>query len=70
MQGWGEEGEGEMSEGSSMDASHQHMQIDSQWELAVGLRELQQGPWNNLGGGKRREVGGRFKREGTNVNLH
>ena len=43
--------------------------IDSQWEFAVCLRELKQGLCNNLGGGMGRDLGGRFKNEGTYVYL-
>ena len=37
--------------------------------FAVWLRELKQGLCNNLEGGMGREMGGRFKREGTYVYL-
>ena len=43
--------------------------IDSQWEFAVWLRELEPGICNNLGGEMGWEVEGRLKREGTNVSL-
>ena len=37
--------------------------INSQWEFAVWLRKLKQGPCINLEGWMGREMGGRFKRE-------
>ena len=43
--------------------------IDSQWEFAVCLRELKQGLCINLEGSMGREMGGRFQREGTYVDL-
>ena len=43
--------------------------IDSQWEFAVCLRELKQGLCNNLVGRMGRDLGGRFKNEGTYVYL-
>ena len=43
--------------------------IDSQWEFAVCLRELKQWLCINLEGWTGREMGGRFKREGTYVYL-
>ena len=42
--------------------------IDSQWELAVCLRQLKQELYTNLGG-RVGEMGERFKREGTYVYL-
>ena len=39
--------------------------IASQWEFAVCLRELKQWLCINLEGWTGREMGGRFKREGT-----
>ena len=44
-------------------------QIDSQGEFAAWLRKLKQGLSVNLEGGDGREMGGRFKREGTYVYL-
>ena len=41
--------------------------IDHQWEFAVWLRKLKQGLCINLEGGMRREMGGRFRREGIYV---
>ena len=43
--------------------------IDSQREFAVCLRELKQGLCINYRGGMGKEMGGRFKREGTYVHL-
>ena len=43
--------------------------IDSQQEFAVWLRKLKQGLCIIIGGGMGREMGGRFKREGTYVYL-
>ena len=43
-----------------------YVKIDSQWEFAVCLRECKQGLCNNREG---KEIGGRFKREGTYVHL-
>ena len=43
--------------------------IDSQQEFAVWLRKLKQGLCINLEGWGGREMGGRFKREGTYVYL-
>ena len=43
-----------------------YVKIDSQWEFAVCLRECKQGLCNNLEG---KEMGGKFKREGTYVYL-
>ena len=41
-----------------------------QWEFAAGLRELKQGLCSNLKrGGMQREMGEKFKREGTYVYL-
>ena len=67
---WGgeEEGEGEMYGYSNMETYNTICKIDSQWEFAVLLRELKQGFCNNIEG-RDREVGGRFKREGTYVYL-
>ena len=41
--------------------------IDSQWEFAVGLRELKQGLCINLEGRVGTEIRRRFKKEGTYV---
>ena len=43
--------------------------IDSQWEFAVCLRELNPGLCNNLEGWDGEKVGERLKREGTYVYL-
>ena len=43
--------------------------IDSQREFAVWLRKLKQGLCINLEGGRGRETGARFKREGIYVDL-
>ena len=43
--------------------------IDSQWEFAVWLRKLKQGLCINLEGWMGKEMGERFKREGTDVYL-
>ena len=43
-----------------------YVKIDSQWEFAACLRECKQGLCNNREG---KEIGGRFKREGTYVHL-
>ena len=43
--------------------------IDSQWEFAVWLRKLKQGLCINLEGWMGKEMGERFKREGTYVYL-
>ena len=43
--------------------------IDSQWELSVWLGKLKQGLCINLEGGRGRETGARFKREGIYVYL-
>jgi len=39
--------------------------IDSQWEFAVCLRELKQGLCDNLEVWVRREMEGRFRKEGA-----
>ena len=67
--GGGEEGEGEMYGESNMEIYNTTCEIDSQWEFAVWLRELKQGLCENLEGRDGREVGGRFRREGTWVYL-
>ena len=43
--------------------------IDSQWEFAICLRELKQGLCINLEGWMGKEIGGRFRREGTYIYL-
>ena len=43
--------------------------IDSQWEFAICLRKLKQGPCVNPEGWVGREMGGSSKREGTYVYL-
>ena len=43
--------------------------IDSQWVFAVCLWELKQGLHINLEGWGGREMGGRFRKEGTYVHL-
>ena len=43
--------------------------IDSQWEFAMWLRKLKQGSVPTWRGGVGREMGGRFKTEGTFVYL-
>ena len=43
--------------------------IDSQREFAVCLRKLKQGSVSTSRGGRAREMGGRFKREGIYVYL-
>ena len=43
--------------------------IDSQWELAICLRELKQGLYINLEVWEGRVMGGSFRREGTYVYL-
>ena len=54
---------------SNMETYIAMCKIDSQREFAVCLRELKQGLCNNLWCGMGREMGGRFKREGTYVYL-
>ena len=41
--------------------------IDSQWEFAVWLRKLKQGPWLNLEGWNGEGDGRRSKREGMYI---
>ena len=66
MAGEGEgEGEGEMYGESNMETYITICKIASQWEFAVCLRELKQWLCINLEGWTGREMGGRFKREGT-----
>ena len=63
-------GEGETNGESSMETyTVPYAKLDSQWELAVGHRELKSGALWPARGGMRREVGGKFKREGTYVYL-
>ena len=57
--GWGEEGEGEMYEESNMETYITICKIESQWEFAVWLRELEQGLCVNLGGRWKGDLGGR-----------
>ena len=58
-------GEGEMYGESNMETYITICKIASQWEFAVCLRELKQWLCINLAGWTGREMGGRFKREGT-----
>ena len=67
--GGGEKGEGEMYGESNMEIYNTICKIDSQWDFAVWLRELKQGLCDNLKGGKGREMGGRFRKEETQVYL-
>ena len=62
-------GEGEMYGESNMETYISVRKIDSQQEFAVWLRKLKQGLCINLEGWGGREMGGRFKREGTYVYL-
>ena len=62
-------GEGETYGKSNMETYSTICKIDSQREFAVCLRELKQELCINLEGWEGREMGGRFKREGTNVYL-
>ena len=48
--GGGEEGEGELYGESNMDIYNTICKIDSQWEFTVWIRELKQGPCDNLEG--------------------
>jgi len=43
--------------------------IDSHWKFAVWLRNSNRGSVSTWRGGMRREMGGRFKREGIYVYL-
>ena len=63
--GQGEEGAGEMYGESYMETYITIYKIDSQWEFAVWLRELKKGLCNNQEWWDGRELGGRFKKEGT-----
>ena len=62
-------GEVEMYGESNMESYITICKTDSQWEFAVCLRELKQGLCINLEGSMGREMGGRFQREGTYVDL-
>ena len=55
----GEEGEDEMYEESNMETYITICKIESQWEFAVWLRELEQGLCVNLGGRWKGDLGGR-----------
>ena len=61
----GEGGEGGMYIKSNIEMYITICKIDSQWDFAVWLRDLKLGLFNNLVGGMWRQVGGRFKKEGT-----
>ena len=63
--GGGVGGEGGMYRKSNMEKYITICKLDSQWDFAVWLRELKLGLFNNLVGGMWRQVGGRFKKEGT-----
>ena len=62
--GVGEEGEGEMYEESNIEIYNTICKIDSQWELAVWVRELKQRlcdhleGWDGEGDGRRVQEGG------------
>ena len=43
--------------------------VDSQWGFVVCPRKLKQGTVSTRRGAKRRELGGRFKRQGVYVSL-
>ena len=58
-----------MYEKSNMETYITICKVDSQWEFAVGLRKLKQGLCIKLEGWVGKEMGGRFKREGTYVYL-
>ena len=62
-------GEDKMYIESNMETYNTICKIDSQREFAVCLRELKQELCINLEGWEGREMGGRFKREGTYVYL-
>ena len=66
---WERGGEGEMCGKSNMEMYITICKINSQWEFAVWLRKLKQGPCINLEGWIGREMGGRFKREGIYIYL-
>ena len=55
---------------SNMEIYNAICKLDSQWEFAVWLRELEQRLCDRLKGGMGREMGGRLWREGTWVNLY
>jgi len=63
------EEEGEMYGESNMETYITIYKIDSQWEFAVCHWELKQGLCINLEEWDGREMGRRFKREGTYVYL-
>ena len=65
----GEEGEGEMYGDSNIEIYNTTCKTDSQWEFAIGFRELKQGLCNRLKGGVGREMGGRSGREEKSVYL-
>ena len=65
--GWGEEGEGEMNEKSSMEA-YTICKIESKWKFAVWLRELKLGLCNNLEGWDG-ERGGKDVQEGGDIGI-
>ena len=58
-----------MYEKSNMETYITICKIDSQWEFAIWLRKLKQRLCINLDEWDGREMGGRFKREGTYVYL-
>ena len=58
-------GEGEVYGESDMETYITICKIDSQWEFAVCLRELKQGLCDNLEVWVRREMEGRFRKEGA-----
>ena len=64
MQGWGEEEEGEMYGESNMETYITICKIDSQWEFAVCLRELNPGLCNNLEGWDRKGDGRKIQEGG------
>ena len=63
--GRGEEGEGVMYGESSVETCNPTCEIDSRRELAIWLREHMQGLCDHPEGGTGRQVGGRFRKEGT-----
>ena len=70
--GEGEEGKVKREEiygESNIEIYNTVCKIDSQWEFAVGFRELKQGLCDGLKGGMGREMGGRLRREGIYVYL-
>ena len=58
VMGGGEEGEGEMYGESNMESYITICKIDSQWEFAVWLRELNQSPCDNVEGWDEEEGSG------------